>query len=438
MVLNNLKLNQLFSAIEKRRPTTVYVGYSGGVDSHVLLSLCHAFQKQQNFFTLKALHVNHQLHDQSCAWQAHCQAVCDALSIECLVEAVSIQPAKGQSLEALARDARYACFEKHLIPGDIVLTAHHQDDQAETVLLQLLRGAGPKGLAAMAGEKVFGLGYLQRPLLAYSREDIMSFAREKALRWVEDGSNKNSVFRRNYIRHEVMPTLKKHWPECAKTISRSADLCAQANVVLEENAQQWFEQCAGVSGVLTVSSFLTLDENKQCMVLRHWLQSLSLPAPTQVHLTKIIYEVALAKEDAVPCFTYADVTVRRYADQLYAEKMMCDVEFFDVECWDMQMPLKIANKLLQVKKTKGQGILLPKQATVQVRFRHGGEALYIKGADGKQKLKKLFQQWQVPPWLRDKIPLIYFNDVLVAVVGFASHRDYLVEPEEDGLNFFWM
>lgn len=437
MVLNNLNLNVLFASLEKRRPTTVIVGFSGGVDSHVLLTLCVAFKKQSDFFTLKALHVNHHLHEKADEWQAHCQEVCSELQVECLVEQVNITSIKGQSLEALARDARYGCFEKHITQGDVLLTGHHQDDQAETVLLQLLRGAGPKGLAAMAEEKFFFNGYLQRPLLTYSQESIVDYAQENKLCWIEDGSNQDSVFRRNYLRHEVMPKLKERWPQCAKTISRSAQLCGQADVLLDEQAQELVQDCQGDKGILLVSKLLALDENKQAVVVRYWLRSQLLPLPSQLLLTKIINEVVLAKEDAVPCLSYANVEIRRYDDGLYASQCLGDVCCLPVYCWDMKAPLNIANKMLQVKEAKGQGIVLPKNAIVEVRFRQGGEALYIKGVNGQQKLKKLFQQWQVPPWLRGEIPLIYFNDVLMVVVGFASHRDYLVKPEEEGLNFFW-
>ena len=304
--------------------------------------------------------------------------------------------------------------------------------------MQLLRGAGPKGLAAMAAEKVFGEGYLQRPLLSCSQQSIVDYAQENTLRWIEDSSNQDTTFRRNYLRHEVLPKLKKYWPEYAKTLSRSAALCAQADALLDGQAQELFEHCQCDENILLVSKLLVLDENKQGAVVRYWLRSQSLSLPSQLLLTKIINEVVLAQEDAMPCLTYGGVEIRRYDDGLYAQKCHKKVHYSVVDSWDMQDALKISDKVLQVKKIVGKGIVLPKQVSVQVRFRQGGEAIYIQGTDGRQKLKKLFQQWQVPPWLREEVPLIYVNDVLVAVVGFASHRDYLAKPEEDGLNFFWV
>jgi len=203
----NRLLQQLGEALQQIPANRYWVAFSGGIDSHVLLDAMATLRPQLSA-TLNAVHVNHGLNAKAAQWAAHAVSVCELLDIPCHVFNVNASAKKGESPEAAARDARYHTFSALIEAGDVLLTAHHREDQAETLLLQLVRGAGPHGLAAMPLSRSFSNGQLARPLLAVEQALINDYAAEKALLWVEDPSNQELGFERNFLRHEVMPILK--------------------------------------------------------------------------------------------------------------------------------------------------------------------------------------------------------------------------------------
>ncbi|MFN3235081.1 MAG: tRNA lysidine(34) synthetase TilS [Gammaproteobacteria bacterium] len=369
--------------------TTIYIAYSGGVDSHILLDIFAGTPD------VKAIHVNHKLHPEADHWAEHCERICQHYSIECIVKTVTIVPKKGESIEALARAARYHVFESLLEAGDMLLTAHHQDDQAETVLLQLLRGAGVKGLSAMPEIASFGQGYLMRPLLEVSREAIVKKAQEKKLEWIEDKSNTQLSFDRNFLRHEIFPKLKTRWPSCAKTFSRSATHCAEAQNVLDA----WAKEIMDVhENTLSIEVLNPLSLPQKKAVLRSWIESRGCVLPSEKKLDEIIHHMIDVRWDATPCVTWGEVEVRRYRDKLY------------------------------ILNSKSKEALTNKQlGSKDIRFRQGGETMRLPNRQGRHRLKKLFQEWGVPPWVRDEIPLVFEDGELVEVVGFVSN----VSEEDD-------
>jgi len=384
------------------RADTYYIAYSGGVDSHALLSLMAKVRETQPI-RIRAIHINHQLSPNAKDWQQHCEKACRDLNIDFITESITIDTTNGASLEEAARQQRYTVFAKRLQPNDLLLTGHHQDDQAETFLLQLLRGAGVKGLSAMPVIKPFTAAKHARPLLTVSRAELLQYANENNLHWIEDESNENKKFMRNFVRHELLPLLNTRESAASQLLSRSAGHCAEAQHLLEEYVIADLQYCAG-SGENTLSAkqLLTLSPARQRLVLRTWIQTSGFRVPDHRRLASILQNVLTAKWDGMPCVKWDDVELRRYNDDLFV------------------MAALTAPILPKEKEIAGIGKVICK-------FRQGGEVVRIPGR-GAQSLKNLFQEWRVPHWERDRIPLLYLGEEIIAVEGYYVHPDYLELP----------
>lgn len=416
------------------------IGYSGGLDSHVLLHAMATIRKQHPEINLQAIHLNHGLSVNAEKWIEHCQKVCAALAVELIVKNIKIDAA-NQSWEAAARAVRYQIFAEHLSADTDLLTAHTKNDQAETLLLQLLRGAGVKGLAAMPMRKKFATSFLLRPLLNFTREQLVSYASHHQLVWVEDESNSNLQYDRNFVRHQILPIIQQRWPDILNSLARSAKHCAEADTVITHLAQDDLQQVyCKEEKVLSIKKLLLLSESRQKYVVREWLQRLHFPLPSEIKLRQILHEVLLCAPDAKPKIEWQGTEIRRYQDKLYAlaPLPLHDANWSSV--WDIKMPLVLPNNLgeLSAKITVGDGLLLASEQPLMVRFRQGGERCRPVGRSGSHPLKKLFQEWQVPPWLRDRIPLIYVGDQLAAVAGYCVCENYAAKNQQKGwiINYY--
>jgi len=405
-------LSALKTFCEAQGDKTYWVGFSGGLDSHVLLHLLARLQAEKPL-KLQGIHIHHGLSPNANAWQAHCDKICRELKIPLQTHAISLQVTKKNcSLEEMARDLRYEKFSAVLQEQDILLTAHHQDDQAETVLIQLLRGAGPKGLSGMPPLKKLGKGWHARPLLSFTREELKQYAEQYQLAWIEDESNQNHQFTRNFLRGEILPLLKKRWPTVTTTLARVADNCADNQIVLNEMIENELQQMQGVtSGTLSIPKLLTLDAAKQKLMLRAWLLALDLSLPSAVKLEQIQKSLH-ARHDKTPLVTWSTVEVRRFNHELYAMQQSAPHDATQQYEWDLQSPLTLP----------GIGVLqsmenVPIIEKVTVRFRQGGERILLRGHH--HTLKNLLQEWGVPPWQRDRLPLVFAGEVLAAVPGYA-------------------
>ncbi len=398
---------------------TYWVGYSGGLDSRVLLEIC---ARLRSIFPIKlrAIYINHGLSPHAATWAAHCQAVCNKLQIDFQAVAVCLNKEDG-SLEEIARKARYHVFSDLMSADDMLVTAHHQDDQAETVLLQLCRGAGLKGLSAMPALKVFAKGYHARPLLPFSREELEMFADENNLTWVEDESNADSRYSRNFIRNKVLPLLKQHWVGAAKSIARSAQHCSEAQRLLDSNGFQLLEQAKGRHpNTLCVDYLLSLSLEHRRLVLRSWIAANNFLMPDAKKLQRICAEVLTAAADRFPLVSWSGTEVRRYQNDLYVMKAIPPHDVSAVFEWDFKQELQLPSGQILTHQD-GLSAVVDK---VQVKFRRGGEVIKLAGR-GTHALKKLFQEWQIPPWQRERVPLLFYQEELVAVVGYAIHADYV-------------
>jgi len=417
-----------------------WVALSGGLDSTVLLhALVAALDEPAR--RLAAVHVHHGLHGQAGAWAERCAALCAARGVSCRVLRVDARPAPGQSPEAAARQARYGALAGLVGPEEGLLTAHHQDDQAETLLLQLLRGAGPQGLAAMPAWAPFAAGWLGRPLLDWPRTELRAYAERHALDWIEDPSNSDTGLARNALRHEILPRLRAHWPALARTLARAARHQGDAAAILDERGAADLAGALAADGGLSAAALGRLSEPRQRNLLRHWLQHQGLALPDAARLQRILEEVIPARADAEPRVAWRapgghGVEVRRYRDRLYALSGAAPSPGSEPRVWDLAHPLALAasGRRLVAHAVRGAGLSAAACAagTITVRFRRGGEQCRPAGRGHRHALKKLFQEWGVAPWERERVPLIYIDDELAQVVGYCLCDPFAAAADERG------
>ncbi len=386
------------------------IAYSGGIDSHVLLHL----SAQIKTCNIRAVHINHGFSVNANEWERHCQQVCENLAIPFSAYRLAIKINPGDSLEAVAREQRYAQFKKILQDNECLLTAHNADDQVETVFLQLMRGAGVKGLAAMplADDSNTHL----RPLLPISRQAIEAYAQSNNLQWIEDESNQDQRFDRNYFRHQVLPVIKKRWPQALQTVARSAKHCGEAADLLTELAMLDLKKCVK-DKFLVMDYLLTLPAARQRNTLRVWIDNKGFGLPTTAQLEQIRKDVLLSDLAASPCLRWEQQEIRRYKNRLYVMPVSTGDEGDKI--------LQFYWQNIKKKIAEGQCGYLNINDMV-LRFRQGGERIRPAGRKETQTLKNLLQQWQVPPWERGRIPLLYYRGELVAVLGYCSKEGFQV------------
>jgi len=434
---------QLLAAIKQIPPAPRYwVAYSGGLDSHVLLHALMAVRGELDA-DINAVHINHGLSKDANAWSLHCRTVCNELSVPYYAFDVKADPDEGESPEAAARYARYAALAEIVQSGDCLLTAHHQDDQAETALLQMLRGAGPRGLAAMPLYTAFARGILGRPLLGFTRDELHGYALQERLQWVTDQSNFDTGFQRNYLRHEVLPQIKSRWPVMARTLSRSAAHCADAVQLMDEIAVADLEKIRGPQpDTISITDLLALHASHQRNVLRFWFRQLGVQLPEAVHLDQLYHDVLYAADDRMPLLSWTGVEIRRYRDVLYVMPPLAGHDLTSVLEWDMTHALILPSGIgrLYAKRTKGKGLNagLCESQPVTVRYRQGGERCKPVGDSHTRSVKKLFQDEGIPPWQRDRTPFIYVGGQLAAIAGLWFCQPFQAGSDEYGVDIEWL
>lgn len=359
---------------------------------------------------------------------------CAGVAIGCRVLNLDRVAKAGQSIEEAARTARYEALLQSVTSGTVVLTAQHRDDQAETILLQLLRGSGLKGLSGMPGSIAFGPGILHRPLLRFARSCILSHADSRDLSWIDDPSNADTVHDRNYLRHEIIPRLKARWPGLDKTLARSGKHCAEAQNLIDARVEFWYQSLIEPKqNTISITKLTEFDEIEQRSILRHWIRKSGFRSPSEVKLEQIISEAIAAGPDRFPRIQWDGAEVRRYRNHLYLFSPAGEFNSNRVIPWSLPSPLFIPELqgVLECcwSQTADTGIAVQ---GVNIRFRKGGESCRLPGR-GKRSLKKIFQELAVPPWERDRIPLIYSGDELAAIGDLMVCEAF----QKLGLQFRW-
>lgn len=389
------------------------VALSGGLDSTVLLHLLATLAQQHRFPPLRALHVHHGLQAAADAWPAHCQQLCDAVGVPLEIIKVKVPP--QASLEEGARQARYQALTARLAPGELIVLAHHREDQAETLLYRLLRGAGVRGLAAMPGQRRAGEGRLARPLLGVGRRALQAYAREHGLRWVEDPSNATTEADRNYLRHQVMPVLQARWPQASASIARAASHLSEAQALLEELAMADLAQPPAPLPWLPLPSLaleplLGLADRRQRNALRHFLAPFTrLPDTDHWRGWEAVRDARLAGE---PCWRLADGELRRAGQRLWwlSGPWLRPLPAQPLVWARPEVPLLLPGNGRVWLQASASGPL-------HIAYRQGGETLQIPGR-GRRDLKRWLQEQQVPAFLRGRLPLLFAGGQLLAVAQY--------------------
>jgi len=396
-------------------PSRYVVAFSGGLDSSVL---AHALASGDcaRGVPVVAVHIDHGLQPEAAAWERHCSAFAAGLGVEYRSRRVTVQLESGQGPEASAREARYSALHAELRSGDWLLSAHHREDQAETLLLNLVRGSGLAGIAGIGAIRRFGPGWLARPLLGVDRAALKAYADEAGITWVEDPTNCDRRFDRNFLRHEVLPRLGSRWPDIAARLQRSAALAGEAAVLLADLAEIDLENLGGRPDRLPIPALVTLSAARQRNLLRYALRRLGLSTPTALQLGRVLDEVIPARADAQPLVTWPGAAVRRYRDQLYLLPETLGELSPDLALRDDKVELGQGLGVIELRAGAPTGLADPVVATgLHVKFRAGGEEIQPAGQAHTKKLKKLLQEEGIVPWMRDRVPLVYSGDKLVAV-----------------------
>jgi tRNA(Ile)-lysidine synthase len=417
-------------------PKRYIVAFSGGMDSTVLL---HAIAELAGVASLPLLaaHVDHGIHQDSAQWDADCREVAGSFGVEYCSQKVLLNWQDGSGPESTARDARYAWLGSLVQDGDWLLSAHHENDQAETLLLNLMRGSGLTGLAGMGAVRRFSRGYLLRPLLGVPGSDIRDYAVRHRLRWNDDPSNEDTNLDRNYLRKEVMPMLAARWPAVSARLRKSADLAAEAGDLLAELAE--IDLAASPSpDRLELRSLAHLSGPRLRNAIRHAVRRCGLPPPPATRLYQIEHELIPAKDDAQPLVEWPGVEIRRYRDALYilADTRCSSALRGGVLYPGESLDLGEGNGLLALQPCDKGGISPSIAAKgLEVRFRSGGEAIRLPNRMQHNKLKKLLQDASIVPWMRERLPLLFSGKQLVAVANLWIDADCI---GDDGFMPRWI
>ncbi|WP_431686339.1 tRNA lysidine(34) synthetase TilS [Hahella sp. NBU794] len=400
----------------------LYIAYSGGLDSSVLLHAVRRVWPAEAH--IEAIHVHHGLSPNADAWMEHCQKECRSLDIRCHAHPVSVAM-NGDGLEAAAREARYIVFEHYLneCAGAVLLLGHHQNDQAETILFRLLKGHGVKGLAGIPGQRSLGKGMLRRPLLGFTRSELEALAQRWGLSWVEDESNVAAVFDRNFLRNEILRPMSARWRNAVAMIAETGRRMSEAASLLDELAEMDLQGESISADELGLAVLSGLSPHRRKNALRYWLQTAGF-TPSEGDLVEILAQMLHAEGSRQPCYPLGESVLRRHDGKLYiTERIDAPPSEYEV-VWPLaEALLTPVGRLMAEPAT--EGLRQPTtDETVIVRFRRGGERFRPKGRGGSCPLKKWLQEQGIPPWRRDSIPLIYFNDELAAVGSYGVAEQF--------------
>lgn len=406
------------------------LGLSGGLDSVVLLHLLVQLRNQGELgFDLRALHVNHGLNPLANQWQEHCAALCRELVVPLQIVQLDLAESlrAGTGIENAARNARYTAFSSQLRAKEVLLLAHHRDDQIETMLLRLMRGAGPGGLAGMPQGRVLNQGFLYRPLLQFDRTELLAYARHEQLQWIEDPSNLAVQFDRNFCRQTILPLIETRWPGYRDSWSKSAALLSEADMLMQQLAEADLRGARGTSAnELSLLEFNQLSKPRQRNLLRFWLQQLHLPEPGFNELQHLTEALIPSAADSRATWQGAGFCITRYQNRLMAIRELAAIDSKTLLVWDpINQPILALpqNGSLQARRSSGSEndarYALPVCGPLQVRYRIGGETLRLRNRPRKA-LKKILQEQGIPPWCRARWPLLYAGDELICVPGVGA------------------
>ncbi|MEO6103873.1 MAG: tRNA lysidine(34) synthetase TilS [Pseudoxanthomonas sp.] len=414
-------------------PAPLLVGFSGGLDSTVLL---HGLSQQPQVRAtgLRAIHVHHGLQPMADDWAAHCSRFCEAIGVPMFLAPVSVDRDSGEGLEAAARKARYAAFGNALAAGEVLVTAHHRDDQAETFLLRALRGSGTDGLAAMRPWRAFAAGHHWRPLLDTARDDLLAHAKRHDLAWLDDPSNEDTRHDRNFLRQRVLPLLRERWPQADACFARSAVLSADAVELLDaEDASSLAMARTADPCALSVVALQRLAPARRARVLRRWIEALGFPPLPGQGVARIESDLLPARADARARFEWRGLVIERWRDLLHVQARREPLPVAWSVPWSGAAPLALPGGGSLALEGAAQ---LP--ATVRAFARRGGERIRLPGHAHSHALKNVLQELGIAPWERERMPLLGdATDELLAMGDLAYSARFDAWLREQGARLHW-
>ncbi len=419
------------------------LGLSGGIDSVSLLHILAELSVPLRF-SVRAVHINHGISPNAADWANFCRQLCEQLGIPVAVEKVDISAFRHLGPEGAARAARWSALRRH--QADFLLLAQHRDDQAETLLLQLLRGAGPAGLSGMAAGTFFtdalsGQARVLRPMLELSRADIENFVQRRALEWVEDESNSNVELERNFLRHRVLPAIVNRHAHATRVMARSAGILAEAAELLDTLGRQDIAPLEKDGG-LDLPGLRALGDARARNALRAYCNQRGIPLPGYSRIREIWKQIQEPRKDGNICVEWNGYALQRYRARIFIERQRAEKSpQQDPVSWNGEacLPLMALHGFLNFRPEEGRGLSVEKlrSAAVTVRLRRGGERLRIDPRRPRRTLKNLWQEKGVPPWLRERQPLLYCGEQLVCVPGLGEDCQWRAMPAERGLIVSW-
>lgn len=461
----------LYNALQSYPDSHFIIAYSGGIDSQVLL---HALSNLKNnslnssqhssyqiHNAISVCHVNHGYSKNAKQWEVFAQQQCDLRETPLDICRVNVKAKAQHSLEELFRDARYDAIKTLItekkLNNVVVLTGHHSDDQAETFLLALKRGSGLKGLSAMKQTMLFGEAQLVRPLLSVSRNEIEAYAQNHQLTWIDDESNDDVRFDRNFMRHNIMPIITEKWPSFLKTINRSAEHCQEAELLLVELAQQDLTHIQTTEKCLSLAKLQALSPARFNNVVRYFLNSQNCLMPSTAQLAQLQIQL-LADNDKNPAVKVGEHWLRRFKKNVYLTSEFQDIT--NVELIVKMKPNILKEESIELPDGLGEFLFIDKgehkikgsaekshvnrilaplsNQTVTIRFTHNNPTCTPDYRQHSRALKKILQELDIPPWQRKRLPFLYYNEQLVAVLGHFVCKEFTPKDNDEVLYVNWI
>ena len=422
------------SLIESNSINTEYlIALSGGLDSSVLLHALGKVQKEKSL-KLRVVHVNHQLQAMAGDWAEFCKSQSALFNLECEISKVSIKQDSGDSIEASARFARYSVFADYMHENMCLLTAHHADDQLETFLLQLFRGAGPKGLSSMALQKEFKQGKHARPLLSLKRVQMKNYAVKNNITYIQDPSNDVNQFDRNFLRNEIIPKIKARYPNVQKAVGRSAEHVATEHFILDGLLSEKLHGLL-IGKTVDLTEWNKLENNLKALLLRKWISDAKMQLPSTKILDDVLTQLKNAHGESKTKVSWANVEICAYSQKAFLLRKIDEVNYKNSSGTILEnaQNFQLPEDYGQLSFESG----VSNSLKLRLAFRSGGEKLRLPGHKHHISLKQLCQKNRVLPWMRSRIPLLFDDEVLVAIGDLWLNADWLDKQKLPNFSVNW-
>jgi tRNA(Ile)-lysidine synthase len=408
--------------ITQYKKKSFLIAYSGGMDSTVLLHKMLKIREKNPQIKIRAIHINHNIHSSSKKWEKHCIKICQKYTIPLITKEINIPLEKN--IEERLRIKRYNTIYNYLLYDEILLTGHHLNDQCETLILSLKRGSGPAGLSGMSFENFLGKKRIARPLLRKSKKEVEEWAYKNNLKWIEDFSNFNINYDRNFIRHKLIPILQQRWPFFLKNCFRTAIICGEEtkskNILLKEKIKDFIN----FDESLNIKSFKNIKKEISKELIRYWISLKNIKMPSYKTIECIYNEIICSKKDSNPKIIIQKNEIRRYKKSLYFVKTQKTISNTFLFWHNTNKKLFLPKNLgYLIKNNKGFKLPVPeKNELINIRFQFEGKILIL-GREKRRKIKKIWQECSIPPWFRNKIPLLFYNDRFISAIGVFTIRE---------------